>query len=249
MVSLALLALVTLVASVVQGTAGFGFTLLAVSFFLLIIGSADAIPLLIIVNLAISLSLLRTLWRHVERALLSRLVIGSVLGFPLGLGAFQMADVNQLKIGAAGTILIFVAAAVIFRPAESSASDPQPRFRTASAVGVGSLAGAMTTALGMPGPVLMLYLAAVGSGKDAVRAMSLTFFVVAYGASLVLQATTVGLNRWVWVTAGLLVPVAVIGALLGHQLAKRVSERAFRAVVLVLIAATGTYVLFDALLS
>ncbi len=219
------------------------------SFFLLIIGSTDAIPLLIIINLVISLSLSPTLWRHVERGLWSRLLIGAVLGFPLGLAAFQTANVNQLKILAAGTILIFVAAAIIFRRAESRASGAQPRFRTASAVGVGSLAGAMTTALGMPGPVLMLYLAAVGAGKDAIRATSLMFFAVAYAASLLLQLATVGVSRWVWTTAGLLVPIAAVGALLGHQLSKRVSEGVFRTVVLGLIASTGMYVLFDALRS
>jgi len=107
----------------------------------------------------------------------------------------------------------------------------------------------MTTALGMPGPVLMLYLTSVGSKKDVIRAMSLTFFAVAYGASIVLQATTVGVSRWVWAIAAVLVPIAAIGAVLGHLLAKRVSERMFRAVVLTLIVATGTYVLFDALRS
>ncbi len=167
----------------------------------------------------------------------------------MGLAAFQTANVNQLKILAAGTILIFVAAGIIFRRAESRASGAQPRFRTASAVGVGSLAGAMTTALGMPGPVLMLYLAAVGAGKDAIRATSLMFFAVAYAASLLLQLATVGVSRWVWTTAGLLVPIAAVGALLGHQLSKRVSEGVFRTVVLGLIASTGMYVLFDALRS
>lgn len=228
---------------------GFGFTLLAVSFFLLIIGSTDAIPLLIIINFAISLSLVRTLLPYVEWALWGRLMIGAALGFPLGLVAFQMANVNHLKVGAAGTIFIFVAVAARFRPAKHSALEPQPRFRTPSAVGVGALAGAMTTALGMPGPVLMLYLTSVGSKKDVIRAMSLTFFAVAYGASIVLQATTVGVSRWVWAIAAVLVPIAAIGAVLGHLLAKRVSERMFRAVVLTLIVATGTYVLFDALRS
>lgn len=232
----------------VQGTIGFGFTLLAVSFFLLILGSADAIPLLIIINLAISLSLSRTLWRQVDRDLWFRLVAGAFLGFPLGLMAFEVADVNQLKILAAGTILVFVAAAILFRPLGPGRSPPEPRFHTVPAVGVGMLAGAMTTALGMPGPVLILYLTAIGYGKDSIRSTTLTFFAVAYGASLVIQATTVGVSRWIWVTAGLLVPIAAIGAFLGHVLAKRVSERAFRAVVLVLIASTGAFVLFDTLL-
>lgn len=242
------LAAVTLAAAVVQGALGFGFTLLAVSFFLLIIQSGDAVQLLIVINLAISLTLIGRLWRIVNRALWGRLVIGAFLGFPLGLMTFQKADVDQLKVMVAVTILVFVAWTGLRRGDTEQRLDPTPRFRTPSAVGVGALAGGMTTALGMPGPAIVLYLTAVGIGKDATRAISLTFFVASYGVSLMLQAATVGVSSGVWVTAAVLVPVAAVGALLGHVIAKRVSEVWFRRAVLTLVAATGTYVLFDTLI-
>jgi len=243
--SLVQLAVVTLLAAVIQGTVGFGFTLLAVSFFLLIIQSADAVPLLIVINLAISVSLVGKLWRYVDQALLLRLVLGALLGFPLGLAVFEVADLIQLRVLAAGTILIFVALAVLLRRTDSGGAEREPRFRTSSSVGVGMLAGGLTTALGMPGPALMLYLTTVGSGKDAARAISLTFFAVAFGVSLILQVATGGVTRWVWATAAVLVPIAAIGAVLGHLLARRVSEGVFRGIVLVLIAATGAYVFVD----
>ena len=243
------LAGVTLVAAVVQGAVGFGFTLLAVTFFLVIIQSGDAVQLLIIVNLTISVALIGRLWRKVNGALWIRLVMGAFFGFPLGLLAFQNADVEQLKVVAAVTILTFVAASVFLRRDAGSGSDEVPRFRTPSAVGVGALAGAMTTALGMPGPAVLLYLTAVGAGKEATRAILLTFFAVSYGASLILQTVTVGVSGGVWITAGLLVPFAAVGALLGHVLARHVSEAAFRKVVLTLIAGTGAYILFDTLFS
>ncbi len=243
------LAGVTLVAAVVQGAVGFGFTLLAVSFFLLIIQSGDAVQLLIVVNLTISVALIGRLWRKVNRALWIRLVMGAFFGFPLGLMAFQNADVDHLKVVAAATILIFVAASVFFGRGAEGNSDEVPLFRTPSAVGIGALAGAMTTALGMPGPPVVLYLTAVGAGKDATRAILLTFFAVSYGASLILQTVAVGVSGGVWITAGLLVPFAAVGALLGHVVARQVSEAAFRRFVLMLVAGTGAYVLFDTLFS
>lgn len=97
------LACVTLVAAVVQGALGFGFTLLAVSFFLLIIQSSDAVQVLIVINLAISLALIGKLWRSVDKALWTRLVAGAFLGFPLGLLAFRNADIDQLKVMVAET--------------------------------------------------------------------------------------------------------------------------------------------------
>ena len=138
------LAGVTLVAAVMQGAVGFGFTLLAITFFLLIIQSGDAVHLLIIINLAISLALVRRLWQDVNRDLWIRLVLGALLGLPLGLMVFQNADVNQLKILAAVVILTFVALAVFRRPDALDAADRPglvPRFRTPSAIGVGAVAG------------------------------------------------------------------------------------------------------------
>jgi uncharacterized membrane protein YfcA len=183
----------------------------------------------------------------VDKALWTRLVAGAFLGFPLGLLAFRNADIDQLKVMVAVTTLTFVAWTVLQKGSAQEGSHVKPRFRTPSAIGVGALAGGMTTALGMPGPVLVLYLTAVGVGKEATRSITLTFFAVSYGVSLILQATTVGVSTGVWVTAALLVPVAGVGAALGHVLAKRISEVLFRRAVLVLVGATGAYVLFDAL--
>ena len=241
------MACVTLVAAVAQGALGFGFTLLAVSFFLLIIQSGDAVQLLIVINLTISLALIGRLWRSVDRALWIRLVIGAFLGFPLGLIVFQNADIGQLKIMVAATILAFVAVTVFRRRNAQEGSDATLRYRTPSAVGVGALAGGMTTALGMPGPVLVLYLTAVGAGKEVTRSVSLTFFVVSYGVSLVLQSATIGVSAGVWITAAILMPVAAVGGLVGHALSRRVSEALFRRAALALVAATGLYVLFDTL--
>ena len=81
--------------------------------------------------------------------------------------------------------------------------------------------------------------------KNATRSLTLTFFAFSYGASLVLQAMTVGISAGVWVTAGIPIPVAAGGALLGHVLSRRISEAVFRRVVLGLVAATGGLVLLD----
>lgn len=227
---------------------GFGFTLLAVSFFLLILGSGNAVQLLIIINLAISLALVPRVWRDLDRALWTRLVGGAALGIPVGLVAFSRANVEQLKVLAAVAILAFVAMTVSRGAKAKKGDGASMRFRSPSAFGVGVVAGAMTSALGMPGPPVVLYLTSIGAPKNRTRSLTLTFFVVAYAAALILQTATVGIGTGVWATAALLIPVAAVGALLGDVLAKRISEPVFRRVVLVLVALTGAYVLIDALI-
>ena len=241
------LAGVTLVAALTQGVVGFGFTLFAVSFFLLIIQSGDAVHLMIIINFAISLALLPKVRRDVDWPLWRRLAVGALVGLPLGVVAFNSADVDQLKILAGVTILTFVAITVSWRPDARTRPSTAANFRSGSALGVGAVAGGMTTALGMPGPAIVLYLTAVGMRKNAVRSTTLTFFAVSYGTALLLQAATIGVGTGVWIAAAILVPVAAVGALLGHVLSPRLSEAAFRKVVLIFVAATGCYVLFDTL--
>ena len=237
----------TLLAAVVQGTVGFGFTLLAVSFFLLILQSAAAIQLLIVLNLVISLWVARNLWRNVPRALWIRLVAGATLGFPVGLAVFNYASVVQLKVVVAVVILVFVPLMAFRHVPEQGAS--LPAYRSSSSVGVGILAGAMTTSLGMPGPPLSLYLTALGADKEALRAISLTFFAVTFAAALLLQALTFGVDGEVWTMAAVLAPVAVVGGQLGHRLSKRVTESTFRRAVLWLIGGTGAYTLLTTLIA
>jgi len=240
---------VAFVAATVQGAIGFGFTLIAVSFFLWIVQSGDAIQMLIVINLVIAIALVGPVWRTVNWALLVRLVIGALFGFPLGLMAFQRAEVDQLKLLAAGAILTFVAFTVFRRGKVEAFPDAELRFRTPSALGIGVLAGSMTIALGMPGPPLVLYLTTLGAGKQATRSIAFTFFVVSYTVALILQATAVGVSRSVWLATAFLVPVAVVGSWLGHILARHVSEAAFRTVVLTLVGATGASVILEVFLS
>ncbi len=248
-ISLVLLSGVTLLGAVIQSTVGFGFTLLAVSFFLLILQSATAIQLLIVLNLVISLWVGRNLWRNVARDLWIKLVAGAMVGFPAGLVVFNYASVDQLKLVVAAAIPVFVPLLAFRHRSEPEQGVSLPIYRSSSSIGVGMLAGAMTTSLGMPGPVLVIYLTAHGADKDALRAISLTFFAVAYAAALLLQAVTFGVESEVWMMAAVLVPVAAVGAQLGHWLSKRITESTFRGAVFLLLGATGVYTLLTALIA
>ncbi len=235
-----------MLASAVQGAIGFAFTLLSVSFFLLILQSSEAVQVLLVLNLAISLALVRHLWQDVPFELWRILAAGSVIGLPLGLAAFAYASLSALKLAVAAVVLVSTGALALQRsPNEPKATNTRPR--SASVILVGVASGAMTTALGMPGPVIVLYLTGIGIEKVAFRAVSLTLFAALYASALLLQATTVGVPRQVWITAASLVPLAAAGAWAGHVGARFVSERLFRRLVLLLLGATGASLLLTTL--
>lgn len=268
------LVIVTLLAAIAQGVAGFGFTLLAVSFYLLTLRSTDAVQLVIVMNFAISVVLVARLWRAVPRGLWALLAGGGLLGFPFGLWLFARADLERIELAVAVVVIGFALTTLLQElrrgdgarrsagaserrdwtaddVADSGADPGSPALvvphRPLSALAVGLTAGAMTSALGAPGPPVVLYLSSLGVDKTTFRALALSTFIVMQTGALLGQVFYVGVDGRVWGFALVLVPVAAIGAIVGHRLCRHVSERAFRRVVLVLLLVTGGYMLWQGL--
>ena len=231
-----------LVASMVQAAVGFGFAIMAVPFFLLILNSVTAIQLAIILTLVISLVLAPRLWRQAPRRLLLRLVAGSAIGFPAGMAGYLHAGVAEVKVIVAVLIVGFTAH-LYFTKNNSRPQAQPPSTRPVADVAVGVVLGVMATALGMPGPSVLIYMSYVGVEKVATRSLALTLFTFSYGGGLVLQAAVAGIDGDTWTVAAVLVPLVLLGTALGHALSRYLSQDMFRTTVLAILAVTGLYML------
>ena len=246
LISVAQLGAVVFVSAVVQGAAGFGFALLALPSVMLITGSADSIPLVIVLTLTICSGLA---WRMRDRVIwpmVGQMLVGAVIGWPFGLLLFIRADETQLLIGV--SVIVLGSAAYLIRRGYAGRAtlddipgqgEPDVVWRGSAAAGIGGIAAAMTVALGMPGPPVVLYLAALCVRKDAMRATMMTFFVLVYVVSLGLQVGVVGVSGAVWRATAFLVPVGLVGGWVGDRLSGRLDEHTFWRCAVVLIALTG----------
>jgi len=250
---------VTAFAALLHGAAGFGFGLAAMPGFVWILASTDAVSLVVLLNLGLSCGLAVGLRRSARSSVLRWMLLGALFGAPVGLWLFAWAEPHALLLSVAVVVLLAVAllarrgAARLDRDegrVELPSGDhvgeragggdaPGPTVRTAGAVTTGAVAGAMTVALGMPGPPVVLYLATLRVTKAELRATALTFFVIAYLGALGLQVVAVGVGGSVWVTALLLVPALAVGGWMGDRLSRRVPERAFRNLALLLLGIVG----------
>ena len=173
------------------------------------------------------------------------------------MAAFAYATLPAIYVAVAVVVLLFTAVLAIrgvpkANTSAGSGGGPSPGegsvpHRPPSVFAVGVAAGAMTAALSIPGPVLVLYLAAIGVDKTSFRAVSITLLTALFAGAILLQSATVGIPGRVWVTAAALLPLAWAGAALGHAGARRINETMFRRVILVLLAATGSYILITTL--
>lgn len=251
--ALSLLVGVTACAALLHGAAGFGFGLAATPGFVWILASTDAVPLVVVLNLGLSFGLAVSLHRSTRSSVLGWMLSGAVLGAPVGLWLFTWADPHALMISVAVVVLLAVALLTWCGPVLGDGAEPEPAparrrlvgrggespARTAGAVVTGAVAGAMTVALGMPGPPVVLYLAAVGVTKAELRATALAFFVIAYLGALGLQVVVVGVGGSIWTTALLLAPAVAVGGWAGDRLSRRVPERTFRNLALLLLGIVG----------
>jgi len=237
------LAATTSVAALLQAASGFGFAVLATPLFLLFVDPPSAIQLVIIITTALSLVVLPGLRRAIVAGLLARLALGGLAGLPLGLFAFRHADPIAVRALVGGTILAF-AVLLGSRRYRGAGGGPRPfRMRPGIEVATGAVSGIATALVGMAGPPVLIYLLLAAAPPRTVRATLLSFFALAYAATLLSHAVTVGIPARTWLAAGILIPFAFLGGFAGRPLGDRLGADAFTILAILLLAAAGLYTL------
>lgn len=229
---------IILVASILQTSSGFGFSIMATPFLLMIFQPQQSIQINIILSLVISASLIMKLRKDVDFALLKRLILGSVAGAPLGIFIFLSIDIHVFKLGI-GILLLLLTALLIWNVKLTATPSKD--------IWVGSLSGLLTTSIGMPGPPLLLYFAGTATGKEKLRATTLAFYLFIYSLSLITQMLFSGTSKSIWLSSLLALPVVFLGLYLGQIVFKLFTQRAFLLLTYILLSCTGIFLLIESL--
>ncbi|MCJ8009245.1 sulfite exporter TauE/SafE family protein [Lederbergia wuyishanensis] len=229
---------IILVASILQTSTGFGFSILATPFLLMIFEAKEAIQINLVLSLIISCSLIYKIRNDIDYSVLKRFVIGSVAGLPVGIIVFLLSDMNKLKFGIS-IIILMLTFLLIFK-----VRIRQTKGRDLSA---GSLSGMLTTSIGMPGPPLLLYFSGIDSKKEKLRATTLAFYLFIYFFSLLMQIIFAGTNKTIWISSGYALPFVIIGLYFGQLLFVKINQRLFRIFTYIILLFTGCYLLIESL--
>ena len=231
--------LIVLVAASIHACTGFGFSVLATPFLLLVYPPAEAIQINIALSILISVLLMPKLVADIDRPLLRRLVGGGLVGAPIGIGIYILADPELLRLAIGLLLLVFTG--FILRDVRFGRS----RSRD---VLTGGVSGALSSGLGMPGPPLMIYFAGANLPPATLRSTTLVCFLVSYSISLILQIAAGSSSLQVLRAAALLVPATAAGVVVGQVLFRRIDATSFMKLLYGLLIVTGTYLVIGPVL-
>jgi uncharacterized membrane protein YfcA len=234
------LAAVIFVASVVNGVAGFGFALVAVAAFAVVLEPRPAVVLVSLITPLLQTFQLRYHWAY--RSVAPRLVpmlIAAGIGTIVGANLLVVLPGYVLAIALGLFALWYVVSSLRTSPMLVT---PETERRIAPIVG--GVAGISNGALGASGPILGSYLLAIGlTGRWFVFAISITFAVMSairVGTLAVLGAYT---PTVLVLGLGLAVP-AWLGQRIGFWLQGRLSAQAFQRVILVALLIASANLLY-----
>lgn len=232
--------LIILVASVLQTSTGFGFSIMATPFLLLLFLPQEAIQINIILSLIISISLIWKIRKEIDFLIVKRFMIGSIVGVPFGITIFISMNITVFKIGVSILLLVLTLLLILnFRVKPTRIRD----------FVVGGLSGLLTTSIGMPGPPLLLYFTGTDTEKGKLRATTLAFYLFIYFISLITQIIFTGTNKLIWESSLYAIPIVFLGLFIGQIIFKWLNQRIFKIFTYILLGFTGIYLLVESFLA
>ncbi len=239
----AVAALVAGLAACVQTAVGMGFALVLSPVLLLATRPQPAILILTVLGLMVNVITLlrghhrmRVAWEEVVPILLAA-VPGSVGGL-LVLRALSKPTI-ETAVGA----MVVVLALTRLRHLEPTVSGPVRPARLA----VGALAGVLSTASGINGPPLAIWLSQRHLSATAIRDSLAVIFLGTGTITALTLLPDIGRTHLPWTLAGLALLAVLAGQLAGHHIHLRASTEQLRRALSLIILLTGIIALLSGL--
>lgn len=205
------LAAIAFVAGIIRGFTGFALSAFALAVGVLILPPVELIPVLWWLEIAASLSVLKSMWQEADRTAAFILAAGSAVGVYFGLGLTVALDPDASR-QIALVILISLAALQLTRVRIPGLAT------TTGTTATGLVAGTVTGLSGVGGMVVALYVLARDTEPKLMRA-TLMLFLLAGSVTSFLTHLWYGTMNATSTTRGLvLIPACVLGVILGARL-------------------------------
>jgi uncharacterized protein len=226
---------------IVSGFAGFAFSAVAGAILLHVLAPILAVPLMMSCTIVSQMTTLAVFRRFVDWREALPMIVGGVVGLPIGLGLLVLAQPAVYRV-AFGLFLVSYAIYMLLKePTASFARLAGPRLH--SAVGfVGGFVGGFTA---MPGALPVIWCELRGVSREQQRGVVQPFILGMQALAMVMLACRPGIIRGEVLRYTLLaMPALAAGVIIGMFLFTRVDRARFRAATLWLLVASGLLMVF-----
>lgn len=239
-----LIALVVFAGVFTQTVSGFGMGLIMMPLMLAIVGTEIARPLVALIGITVQFTVFIRLRKFVSAGSVGLLVIGGVVGIPLGNWIVERQILNeQAFITLLALVIIGYALYALFAPR-------LPELKTnRGLVGVGLASGVLTGAYNVGGPPVVIYADARRWTPDQLRGNLQGFFFLKSIVLILTHALSGNFTLQVWQGMVWSVPAIVLGIFVGFWLHPHISVVRFRQIVLILLLLMGGNMLRNIYLS
>jgi len=234
MEDLFVLVFIVLVASFLQASTGFGFSIIGTPFLLAIYPVHEAIQINIILSIFLSVFMILKIKNELDKILLQMLIKGSAIGMVGGIFIYLLIDVRWLKFSV-GTLVLMLTVLLVLKFSIKRTNKKD--------IIVGGVSGLLTTSIGVPGPPLLLYFSSAKIDKYTLRSTTLAYYLFVYTGSLLMQIIFGGTSITIWKNSLTAIPALFAGILMGQLLINRISQRTFRVITCVILIFTGIYLI------
>ncbi|MET3925608.1 sulfite exporter TauE/SafE family protein [Devosia sp. 2618] len=217
-----------------QGVSGFAFSLVALSIWAWAIEPQMAAPMAVFGALVGQLVALPWVWRGFEFKRLLPLVVGGLIGVPLGAFLLQWLDPVLFKFALGVFPLIYCPLMLLLPPDFSLRHGGRTADWAAGFVG-----GVLGGLAGISGPIPTLWTTLRGWDKDTQRGVLQAFNIAMHVTTLTVYALSGSITQQTLVMFGWITPALAIPAVLGVLLFRRLATRTFRRLILVLLLLSG----------
>ena len=239
---LVVIGLIVVAAGFIQGLVGFGSGLVMVPILVLIIEPKVLIPAVLIHGLIMNGALAFEARKNIQRGRIAPILLGGLIGLPIGVYLLVFLSPDVLKIIIGLVIIIFGSLLL------SGKNFLLKRERIFS-IPIGITSGLLNGSVSMSGPPVILFFANQGVMKDNFRANLVTYFYILNIITLMADAVVGLISEDVLIFAGSTLPFALLGIFIGTKVSKKVNEKVFRRIALILVSMAGLVSLIGGLLA
>ena len=228
---------ITFMAGMVRGFSGFALSALVMATAVIILPPIELIPMLWWLEMSASVLMLKNGWAEADRPMTYALVIGGLVGWPIGLGLTMSLPVDVSKALALAVIVVLAASQLAKVRLSFLATKP-------GLYGTGVVAGIVSGVAHVGGMVVAFYVLAADKSANVMRA-SLVLYLFLGSASSMVVLLLFGVMDFSGASRGLIFAVpTMIGVFLGQQLfTERLAPyyRPFCLILLIGLASVGLF--------